>query len=197
MINLPLRYRRLLVPVMLMPLLLVASCGGNDDEQTSESANTAQSDSADPSANEDADSDKQRVCNLLTDEEIRDATGFDVASAEGDNFGLPVCEWELAIPESAGVAGLPLISLVLLPEADYRSRVEPLLDSLRDIEGPADEMKLHFVGGGDTGIPARATLFALKRTQGFQIGLGFEAWDNEAAASSALVDLTGKIFDRI
>ena len=46
-------------------------------------------------------------------------------------------------------------------------------------------------------IPAMVDFFALKGNQGFTIAPGFEMWHDEATATSALLDLTGKIFDRI
>ena len=198
------RYRQLLAPLVIGPLLLVASCGGNDDEPASEPVTRTDTGSAAPDASDDdsgddqdSDDDQQVACNLLSNEEIADATGFEVVAAEGNTFGLPMCEWELSVPESTGPRGLPALQIVLLSESDYRSRVEPFLDSLADIDGPADEMKLHFVGGGDTGIPAMVNLFVLDGDQGFEIQPGFEIWHDEAAATSALVDLTVKIIDRI
>jgi len=191
------RYRRMLVPAIIVPALLVSSCGG-DDEPASEPTALTNPGSVTPDVDDvEVDTDEQVVCNLLSDEEIAEATGFEVVAAEGNTMGLPMCEWELAIPESAGPTGLPIFQIVLLPERDYRTRVTPLLESLQDIDGPADEMKLHFVGGGDTDLPAMVTFFALKGTQGFQVKPGVEVWHDEAAATSALVALTGRIFDRM
>lgn len=198
MMKLHSRYRQLLVPLMMVPILLMASCGGSDEKPAAVSSAATQQGSAAPDTSDaDADADEQVVCNLFSNEEISEATGFQVVKAEGNIMGLPTCEWELSVPDTTTAAGLPMLAIVLLPEPDFRSRVDPLGGSLQDIDGPADELKLHYVGGGDTGSPANATFFALKGNQGFQILSGLDVWTDEETAKSALVDLTAKIFDRI
>ncbi len=193
--KLPHRYRQILVLVPMVPILLVSACGGSDDTPVAESTAMTQPSSTTPDAN-DID-DEQFVCDLLSDDEIREATGFGVALAEGNTSALSTCDWELAVPESAGIVGLPVLSVVLLPESDYRSRVDPLGDGLQDINGPGDEVKFRYAAGNPvSGIPARMYFFALDGSQGIQILSGFAIWDNEEAAKSALFDMADKIFDR-
>lgn len=85
----------------------------------------------------------------------------------------------------------------MLPGKEYQTRVDPISELLRDLEGPADELKLHFAGGGDTGVPASVTFFARQGDRGFQLTPGLEIWPDEATATPALIDLTGKIFERL
>ena len=193
------RYRQILVLVPMVPLLLVSACGGSDDTPGVESTTVTQPSSTTPDASDvDADSDEQVVCDLLSHDEIHEATGLEVASAEGNTLALPTCEWELAVPESPEIVGLPVVSVVLMPEIDYRSRVDPLGDGLQEIDGLDYEVKFHYAAGNaDSGIPARMYFFALNGDQGIQILAAFALWDSEEAAKSALLDMADKIFDRI
>lgn len=200
MMKLPYRYRRTLVLASMVPILLMAACGGSDDTPVAESTAVTQPNSPTPDASDidgDGDVDEQVICDLLSNDEIREATGFEVASAEGNTSALPTCDWELSVPESAGIVGLPVLSVVLLPESDYRSRVDPLGDGLQEIDGLDYEVKFHYAAGNaDSGIPARMYFFALNGNQGIQILAGFALWDSEEAAKSALLDMADKIFNR-
>lgn len=199
MMKLPHRYRQILALVPMVPLLLVSACGGSDDTPVAESTAVTQPSSTTPDASDiDADADEQVVCDLLSNDEIREATGFAVASAEGNVMALPTCDWELAVGESAEIVGLPVVSVVLMPESDYRSRVDPLGDGLQEIDGLDYEVKFHYAAGNaDSGIPDRMYFFALNGNQGIQILAGFAPWDSEEAAKSGLLDMADKIFDRI
>lgn len=207
MSNLRFQSRQLLAVAMIVPLLAVASCAGSNQEQASktvtetttgpaesDSVNDAEDNSDEADTGEDAD--EQAVCNLLSNEEIGKVTGSEVLTAVGSTMGLPMCEWELTVPGSSEITEAPLLSLVLLPAADYHSRVDPLVSSLKDVAGPADELKLHFVGGGDTGIPTMVTFFTLNGENGFQIMSSPNMWPDEATATTALLDLTEKILER-
>jgi hypothetical protein len=192
--KLRLRYRQMVVPVMMVPVLLVGSCGGSSDEQASESTTVTEPGSAstDPSDAE-ADTDEQGACSLVSHEEISDATGFDVLSAKELRSAQPTCEWELNVPESSGARGLPMLKIELLTESEYRSRMAPMNDGTYDIDGPVAEVLFHYEPDSTSVLP----LFAFDGSQGLQITAGFPMWDDEVSATSAMLDLTSKVFDRV
>lgn len=201
--------RGLLALLVTMPLLLLAACGGDDEASPpgdpegtiDRPVEAGGGELADKEAeSEDAESkDDEWACDLLSDEAVGEATGYQVLSKEGDAMQLAVCEWLLEAPDpDEGVGMPPMLSLVVLPdEGEWEARAggQDPSDLYQDVDGIGEKAKLAYVElpvGGQM-----AQLIVWDGDQGIYLSPSSVIWDGKEAAQTSLVDLAQMALDRL
>lgn len=186
-----LRRHRLVGPLLASALLLLAACGGGD-------GGAPEAAQGEPAEGVRAGEDAAAVCELLTDDEVVEATGQEVLEKEADTTQLDTCEWTMTRPEGSAlpphVEEFPL-DLVLMPVSEYESRTSDQ-DIYETLDGVGDDARFAFAGGRE-GVASMAQLYVRQGDQTFLLLPGGDFWSQREEALDALTSLAEGVLARL
>lgn len=205
--------RRLLAALAAVSILLLAACGSDDGgeeltgtDETPSDETVSDEDSgdggdageeSDEGSGDEGDEASGTTCDLLTDDEVTEAFGIEPTGAEGDEAGLPNCEWTIPLPEDdpqAPLAEEALFQLVLMSESDYESRTGAGGDLYEEIDGPGDETMWGFVGSAET--TTLVQYYVLDGDDALFLQSSGSFWADEADARSSYTTLAELVVER-